>query len=89
MRMNNLVHTHKLVDGFGSMGDGYVCVTCGYDSYHRPINSTLTQNDGTYMHFHEAPFVRKFPSQIGWGTKTDSWTHFFNTKGELTPRVNT
>jgi len=87
---------HKFVDGFGGMGDAVVCVKCGLDKYPEAIpmsvaKSKITgnyvENDGTYMHFQEYPYVRKFSSPIGYGTDHDMWTHFFNQSGKLEERV--
>jgi hypothetical protein len=79
---------HKLVDGFGGMGDGYLCAKCGLASYHRPANSFLTKNDGTFgRHKPAPPFVVKFPSPITWQTDWDTYTHYFNSDGVLVERT--
>lgn len=82
---------HKFVDGFGLMGDAVVCVKCGYSKYPDVLSvfdsvvSTTIKNDGTYMSRQEFPFVVKFPTQVSFETKISEFTHYFNSKGVLSP----
>jgi hypothetical protein len=77
---------HKLAQGFGGMGDGYVCVKCGYDSYSRPLNATVLPERNDEMHFNEYPFVIRFSAPVTFNTNTSDWAHFYPYSGELLPR---
>lgn len=74
---------HKLVVGFGGMGDGYVCVKCGWMGYYRPLNSSTLPKRNDEIHFNTAPYIRRFESPVVWGMDTGSWTHYWDAKGVL------
>lgn len=86
---------HKLVDGFGGMGDAVVCVKCGYSKYPEAMISydifvllgRVIKNDGTYAHQDHFPYVIKFPEEITFKTDWKTYTHFFDKTGQLLPHV--
>jgi len=75
-----------MAQGFGGMGDGYVCVKCGLDTYHKPLNTTFIPENGDLMHFDTFPYIRKFNEKITWDTDMESWTHYYDRKGNLVER---
>jgi len=78
---------HKMVQGFGGMGDGYVCVKCGYNTYHRPLNAIIMRlMVYDLMHFYTYPYIRKFKDIITWETDTNNWTHYYSKEGNLVER---
>ena len=79
---------HKLITGFGGMGDGYVCVKCGWDGYRKPFNSITLPERNDEMRFQEPPYIRRFNGPITWSTRIDDWTHYWDTKGVLQTRGN-
>lgn len=79
---------HKLAQGYGAQGDGYVCVKCGRASYFRGFNALVLPERKDEMHFLEYPFIRRFPEPISWRTNEDTWTHHWDRHGKLQPREN-
>lgn len=77
---------HKVAQGFGGMGDGYVCVKCGWEVYYRPLISTVLPERTDEMHFNEFPFIRRFPERVSHSTDPYSWTEFWGKDGKLHPR---